>query len=99
MEHQLRKVNVKGGGQIDDTPWRGIKTETPAALRQAWDDLRPLLLPLVIGVAIGAFIYGFVPEEGLSFMAGQNVWWLILRSEERRVGERGEFPVGAWWSK
>ena len=77
MEHQLRKVKVKGGGQIDDTPWRGIKTETPAALRQAWDDLRPLLLPLVIGVAIGALIYGVVPEEGLSFMAGQNVWWLI----------------------
>src|SRR5699024_11589719 len=55
MERQLRKVKVKDGRQVDDTPWRGIKTETPAALRQAWDDLRPLLLPLVIGVAIGAF--------------------------------------------
>src|SRR5699024_5515647 len=63
--------------QIDATPWRVIKTETPAALRQAWDALRPLLLPLVIGVDIGAFIYGFVLEDGLSFMAGQDDYWLI----------------------
>ncbi|MGV0326611.1 permease [Corynebacterium confusum] len=77
MEDQLRKVKVKGGRQLDGTPWRGIKQETPAAIRQAWDDLRPMLLPMIIGVAIGAFIYGVVPEDGLRFMAGGNVWWLI----------------------
>lgn len=32
---------------------------------------------MIIGVAIGAFIYGVVPEDGLGFMAGGNVWWLI----------------------
>lgn len=42
MEDQLRKVKVKGGRQLDATPWRGIKQETPAAIRQAWDDLRPM---------------------------------------------------------
>src|SRR5699024_11774750 len=63
--------------QLDGTPWRGIKQETPAAIRQAWEDLRPMLLPMIIGVAIGAFIYGVVPEDGLGFMAGGNVWWLI----------------------
>lgn len=73
MEDQLRKVKVKGGRQLDGTPWRGIKQETPAAIRQAWDDLRPMLLPMIIG----AFIYGVVPEDGLRFMAGGNVWWLI----------------------
>ena len=36
-----------------------------------------MLLPMIIGVAIGAFIYGVVPEDGLRFMAGGNVWWLI----------------------
>src|SRR5699024_4520410 len=56
---------------------RGIKQETPAAIRQAWDDLRPMLLPMIIGVTIGAFIYGVVPEDRLGFMAGGNVWWLI----------------------
>ena len=77
MEDQLRKVKVKGGHQLDGTPWRGIKQETPAAIRQAWDDLRPMRLPMIIGVAIGAFIYGVVPEDRLGFMAGGNVWWLI----------------------
>src|SRR5699024_4831504 len=61
MEDQLSKVKVKGGHQLDGTPWRGIKQETPAAIRQAWDDLRPMLLPMIIGVTIGAFIYGVVP--------------------------------------
>src|SRR5699024_6313678 len=56
---------------------RGIKQETPAAIRQAWEDLRPMLLPMIIGVANGAFIYGVVPEDGMGFMAGGNVWWLI----------------------
>lgn len=28
-------------------------------------------------MAIGAFIYGVVPEDGLGFMADGNVWWLI----------------------
>src|SRR5699024_7691929 len=60
MEDQLRKVKVKGGHQLDGPPWRGIKQETPAAIRQAWDDLRPMLLPMIIGVTIGAFIYGVV---------------------------------------
>lgn len=32
---------------------------------------------MIIGVAIGAFIYGVVLEDGLGFMAGGNVWWLI----------------------
>src|SRR5699024_6027346 len=32
MEDQLRKVKVKGGRQLDGTPWRGIKQETPAAI-------------------------------------------------------------------
>src|SRR5699024_11744422 len=50
MEDQLRKVKVKGGHQLDGTPWRGIKQETPAAIHQAWDDLRPMLLPMIIGV-------------------------------------------------
>src|SRR5699024_12570316 len=77
MEDQLRKVKVKGGHQLDGAPWRGIKQETPAATRQAWDDLRPMLLPMIIGVTIGAFIYGVVPEDRLGFMAGGNVWWLI----------------------
>ena len=35
MEDQLRKVKVKGGRQLDGTPWRGIKQETPAAIELA----------------------------------------------------------------
>ena len=31
MEDQLRKVKVKGGRQLDGTPWRGIKQETPGS--------------------------------------------------------------------
>src|SRR5699024_3937550 len=68
--------------QLDGTPWRGIKQETPAAIRQAWEDLRPMLLPMIIGVTIGALIYGVVPEDRLGFMAGGNVWCPIPLAAE-----------------
>src|SRR5699024_7507350 len=61
MERQLRKVKVKDGRQVDDTPWRGIKTETPAALRQARDDRGQRRLPLASGGGLGAATRWFVP--------------------------------------
>jgi len=52
--------------------------ETPKSFRQklshsistAWGDFRPVIPYLVIGVALGAGIYGFVPQDFVSEIAG-----------------------------
>ncbi|NLA28791.1 MAG: hypothetical protein GX875_03940, partial [Propionibacterium sp.] len=75
MEKALKRVRVQGEKTPD--PWKGLRGEMPGALRQAWTDLRPLLLPMLIGVAIGAAIYGFVPEDQLATFAGANTWWAV----------------------
>lgn len=75
MEKALKRVRVQG--EKTPGPWKGLRGEMPGALRQAWTDLRPLLLPMLIGVAIGAAIYGFVPEDQLASFSGANVWWAV----------------------
>lgn len=75
MASALKRVRTIGDSAAE--PWRGIGAELPGAVRQAWNDLRPLLLPMVLGVAVGAAIYGFVPEEQLTAFAGVGAWWAI----------------------
>lgn len=54
-----------GGGE-----WKGFRAES----RDAWQDsvttLRPLILRMFIGVAVGALIYGGVPQGALAELAG-----------------------------
>ena len=75
LEKALKRVRVQG--EKTPEPWKGMRDEMPGALRQAWTDLRPLLVPMLIGVAIGAAIYGFVPEDQLTAFAGANIWWAV----------------------
>ncbi|HRF96881.1 MAG TPA: permease, partial [Aggregatilineales bacterium] len=32
---------------------------------------------VVIGIGIGAFIHGFIPEEALTSIMGQEAWWSV----------------------
>lgn len=64
-----------GGGtatlEAVDT-WRGLRTETPPAFREAIDGLRSMALPLILGVGVGAFIYGVVPDDLLQAVIGPD---------------------------
>lgn len=59
LAESYKGVNVKGDGFFAN------KTESrfKQALNDAWAFLYPMLPYLFIGVFIGAFIYGFIPEE------------------------------------
>ena len=50
MEKSLKRVRVQGEGTPE--PWNGLRSEMPGALRQAWTDLRPLLIPMLVGANI-----------------------------------------------
>jgi len=59
LEETYKGVTIKGEGFFADAKGSKVKR----ALNDAWAFLYPLLPYLFIGVFIGAFIYGFVPEE------------------------------------
>ena len=50
-------------------PW---SQKIAIALRASWDTLRPIIWYLLIGVAIGAVIYGYMPSDWILKIAGPN---------------------------
>jgi uncharacterized membrane protein YraQ (UPF0718 family) len=49
----------------------------PAITREAWDIVRGVLLYIVIGIGIGAAMYGYVPEDFFEQHLGQDKWWTV----------------------
>jgi uncharacterized membrane protein YraQ (UPF0718 family) len=49
-----------------------FKDRSIAALRSGWDSLRPILIYLLIGVALGALIYGYMPQDFVVKIAGPD---------------------------
>jgi uncharacterized membrane protein YraQ (UPF0718 family) len=47
------------------------------ALVRSWRDLRKFAVPLVAAVAIGAAVYGYVPESLIVEFAGPDSWWAV----------------------
>ena len=59
LAESYKGVNIKGDGFFANKTGSRFKQ----ALNDAWAFLYPMLPYLFIGVFIGAFIYGFIPEE------------------------------------
>lgn len=49
----------------------------PAITREAWDIVRGVLLYIIIGIGIGAAMYGYVPEDFFEQHLGQDKWWTV----------------------
>lgn len=47
------------------------------AMTSTSDIIRKVWLFVIIGIGIGAFIHGYVPEEALSEIMGQGAWWSV----------------------
>jgi uncharacterized protein len=61
-----------GGTLIRQQTWRGLRTELRPAFAQALTALRTMAVPLLVGVAVGAAIYGVVPSAWLQAVLGPN---------------------------
>tara|TARA_R110001592_G_scaffold234658_2_gene492383 strand:+ start:118286 stop:119260 length:975 start_codon:yes stop_codon:yes gene_type:complete len=49
----------------------------PGITRGAWDIVRGVLLYVIIGIAIGATMHGFVPENFFGQYLGGGQWWTV----------------------
>lgn len=71
LAQDVKKVRVSGGsGNRAALPTFGAKLRL--AFGDAWDDFRGVLVYLIIGVAIGAAIYGYLPGDFVVRVAGKH---------------------------
>ncbi|QMU12160.1 permease (plasmid) [Mammaliicoccus lentus] len=74
LAESYKGVNVKGDGFFANKSGSRFKQ----ALNDAWAFLYPMLPYLFIGVSIGAFIYGFIPEEFITKYASGDGFISVL---------------------
>ncbi len=80
-------------------PWAGWRAEVADAGRAAIDLLRPMLVPLLLGVTVGAVLYGVVPEGWFAGLLGETRWWTLpvaaLLGLPLYLRGEAAFPIGA----
>jgi len=69
LANEVKRIRISGGhaGKQESQDFR---SRVVRALAGAWQQFTGVWIYLVIGVAIGAFIYGFVPAEWIARVAG-----------------------------
>jgi uncharacterized protein len=62
----------------------GFETESltfserlPGIIQGAWDIVRGVIVYVVIGIAIGAVMHGYVPEQFFEQYLGSGQWWTV----------------------
>lgn len=66
----VKRVRIKGGYRENDVLPEQFKDKLKVAFAKAWGDFRGVLAYLLIGVGVGAAIYGYLPEELVLRLAG-----------------------------
>lgn len=72
-ENQVKNVRINGGGhEQNEEVAIGLKNRLKASFLKAWGDFKGVFVYMIIGVAIGAAIYGYMPTDLLAKVAGPN---------------------------
>jgi uncharacterized protein len=74
VEDFVWQMQIGAGGFEERLTWAD-------RFRRAWESVREIVgkvwLFVVIGIAIGAGIHGYVPESALAGIMGKDVWWSV----------------------
>lgn len=72
-EKQVKNVRIKGGApkENEEIP-RPFLKKLKIAFIKAWGDFRSVLIYLLVGVGIGAVIYGYLPQDFVMRVAGPD---------------------------
>lgn len=66
----VRKIRLLGGAQEEPPVPEKLGDKVKLSFAKAWGDFRGVLVYLLIGVAIGAAIYGYLPQDFVLRYAG-----------------------------
>lgn len=74
VEDFVWKIQASAGG-IDE------KLTMPQRIERAWGSVKDIVgkvwLYVVVGIAVGAGIHGYVPESALAGIMGRQAWWSV----------------------
>lgn len=81
---EVKNVSVKGG-HTDEVTWESLKGTLPqrhwqavkSSIKDAFGLFRGVVLFLLLGAGIGAFIYEFIPTDLLGQFAGADNLWAV----------------------
>ena len=68
----VKKVRLKNGGKTAQEIPEPFSSKLKLAFQSAWSDFRAVLIYLLVGVAIGSGIYGYMPQEFVANLAGPD---------------------------
>lgn len=69
----IKKVRIKEGGHQDSVELPGgFKTKLKLAFLKAWGDFKGVLIYMLVGIGIGALIYGYMPQDFVLRYAGPD---------------------------
>jgi uncharacterized membrane protein YraQ (UPF0718 family) len=76
---QVKKVRMKEGADAlhSELP-KGVKGRLKIAFIKAWGDFKSVFVYMIIGVAVGSAIYGYLPEALLTRVAGADNQLAVL---------------------
>lgn len=84
FEREIKNVTVKGGHQdgvswetLQGTFWQKNIQAFKISLKEAFGLFKGVVIFLLIGAGIGAFIYEFIPTDLLSNFAGASNLWAV----------------------
>jgi uncharacterized membrane protein YraQ (UPF0718 family) len=70
---QVKNVRLKGGAHVQEEKIpTGFKNRLKESFFKAWGDFKGVFIYMIVGVAIGAAIYGYLPKELLAKVAGPD---------------------------
>lgn len=75
MVYAVKSRPSGDGGALAYTPTWSERFEQ--AITSTREIISKVWLFVIIGIGIGAFIHGFVPEQALTDMMGQGAWWSV----------------------
>lgn len=77
--NQVKNVRIKGDGyKVNEEVPKEFKSRLKISFSKAWGDFKAVFIYMIIGVAIGAAIYGYLPEELLAKFAGPDNPFAVL---------------------
>lgn len=72
---------VQAQSQQQSTEWESEKTSffkrLPSIINDAWQIVRGVMLYVLLGIGIGAFMHGFIPEDFFSQYMSRDNWFAV----------------------
>lgn len=74
VEDFVWQIQSAGGGVVEHLTWAD-------RIQRAWQSVREIVgkvwLYVIVGIAVGAAIHGYVPEAALAGIMGKQAWWSV----------------------